>query len=430
MTRTRKAGVVLAVLAAIAVLLCALVFYLVPSDEELAARAAAQLQAALGVKVNVGALHWHLFPVPSVVVENVATLQARPIVVSRLTAYPALGALWQRRIRLDRVEVQSAELPQLSLRQLHGAGAGGAQGWTLDDIPLVRLVARDVTWISRRGIAVVYDGEADFDSGWRPRQAALRRPDFKPETQLTLTRQGDEDRWAVLTTVGGGTAHGEVQLKESPAGRFHLEGKLQPRGIEVASALAAFNRRSVIAGKASGETTLSAQGDNVVGLARSLHTRTAFTLGRSTLLRFDLNKAIRTAGREHAGQTALNAVTGQLDTQNTPEGMVVEYTNVKTSSGAFTASGHGKIANRQIDAEVAVDLVDGLVGVPLKVTGSLDNVKFSVPAGAVAGAAVGTAVLPGIGTALGARIGSTLGRIFGSGPAPPPEKPAGGPRRP
>ncbi|MEO6016762.1 MAG: hypothetical protein ABIP46_05860, partial [Polaromonas sp.] len=313
--RTRKAAVALAVLAGVGALLWALVVYLVPSDEALAAQAATELEVAMGVKVNVGALHWHLFPVPSVVLENVATLQAQPIVVTRLTAYPALGALWQRRIRLDRVEVQGAQLPQLSLRQLHGAGAGNTHGFTLDEVPLARLVVRDVTWISRRGIAVVYDGEADFDAGWRPRQAALRRPDFKPETQLTLTRQGDEDRWAVLTSVGAGTANGEVQLKVSPAGSLQLQGKLQPRGIEVASALAAFNRRSVIAGKASGETTLSAKGDSVVELARSLHTRTAFTMGRSTLLRFDLEKAIHTAGQEHAGQTALNAVTGQLDTQ-------------------------------------------------------------------------------------------------------------------
>jgi hypothetical protein len=52
-------------------------------------------------------------------------------------------------------------------------------------------------------------------------------------------------------------------------------------------------------------------------------------MGKSTLLRFDLDKAVRTAGKEHAGQTPLESITGRLDTQNTPQGMVVTYTGLK-----------------------------------------------------------------------------------------------------
>jgi hypothetical protein len=284
-------------------------------------------------------------------------------------------------------------------------------------------VFRDVTWISRRGIAVVYDGEVDFDPGWRPRKAELRRPGFKPATDLALTRQGQDDRWAARIHVGGGTADGEVRLDFRAGGRMHLEGKLQPKDVEVESMLAAFNRRSIIAGKASGETTLSANGDTVGELARSLHTQTPFTIGKSTLLRFDLDKAVRTAGKEHDGQTPLDSITGRLDTQNTPQGMVVTYTDLKATSGSLTASGQAKVANRRIEAEFAVDLVDGIVGVPLSVSGPLDNVAFAVPKGAIAGAVVGTAVLPGVGTAIGARVGATLGKIFSPGPAPPASAP-------
>ena len=76
---------------------------------------------------------------------------------------------------------------------------------------------------------------------------------------------------------------------------------------------------------------------------------------------------------------------------------------------------------------MAVDLVSGLVGVPLTISGPVSAVKVSVPAGAIAGAAVGTAVLPGIGTAIGARIGATLGNIFGAKPAPGKKPPASAP---
>ena len=99
--------------------------------------------------------------------------------------------------------------------------------------------------------------------------------------------------------------------------------------------------------------------------------------------------------------------------------MVLHVTRIKVSSGALTASGQAHIANQQIKAELAVDLVDGLVGVPLKLSGPLAQVKVSVPSGAVSGAVVGTAVLPVVGTAIGARIGAALEKIFRKEPSGP-----------
>lgn len=387
-----------------------------PTDEELAAKAGAELESRLGVPVKIGALHWSLFPTPAVVVSDAVTEQPQPITIRRLTLHPNIPALMDGRFRLDSAELVGAVVPQLSLRALdkEQQKTGGNPDATL----LERFVFRDVTWITRRGIPVVYDGEIDFDPNWRPRRAEIRRPDFKPATDLVLTRQGEEDRWDARVRVGGGTADGEVQLQTRDNGRMHLDGQLKPRAVEVSSALAAFNRKSVVAGEASGDTALSADGDTFGELAQSLHTRTAFSMGRSTLLRFDLDKAVRSFGKEHEGQTPLDAITGRLDTQNTVQGMVVTYTGLKASSGALTASGDVKIANRRIDAEFAVDLVDGIVGVPLRLTGPLDKVEVSVPKSAVAGAVIGTAVLPGVGTAIGARIGATLGKIFSPDPAP------------
>jgi uncharacterized protein involved in outer membrane biogenesis len=389
---------------------------LLPSDEELAAKASVELEARLGVPVAVGSVDWGLFPVPTVVVQDVATRQTPPITLKKLTVHPSLPALLDGRLQLDRAELDGAVLPQLSLRALD-KGSAVNQGKS-DATVLDRLVFRDVTWISRRGMAVVFEGEADFDPAWRPRQAHLRRPGVSPATDLKLTRQGQEDRWTTQIRIGGGTADGEVEIKTRDKGRLRLEGTLKPQGVEVASALAAFNRRSVISGEASGNTALLADGDTVGELAQTLHTKTLFSMRGARLLRFDLDKAVRSLGKDYAGQTPLDSVTGQMDTQNTPQGMVVTYTGVKATSGALTASGQARIANRQIESEFAVDLVDGVIGVPLKVSGPFEDVKVSAPPGAVAGAAVGTVVLPGVGTAIGARIGATLGKIFSPDPAP------------
>jgi hypothetical protein len=68
-----------------------------------------------------------------------------------------------------------------------------------------------------------------------------------------------------------------------------------------------------------------------------------------------------------------------------------------------------------------------VVGVPLKVSGSLDDPTLSLTGGALTGAAVGTAVLPGVGTAIGARIGQQVERLFGGDDKKTPPK---GPRAP
>ena len=387
---------------------------LVPSDEELAVQAAAELQGRLGVPVRIGSLRWQLMPVPAVVLRDVSSEQAQAITVKQLTAYPDLRSLLDGRLKLYRADLEGAVLPQLALRELNKAPDAANLGAAA--IPLERLVFRDVTWISRFGRPLVVEGEVEFDPNWRPREAQLRRPEVKPITDLTLTRQGQEDRWTTRINLGGGTAHGEVELQTRAKGRLHLAGTLQPRDVEVAAAMAAFGRHSVVSGKASGETALSADGDTVGELAQSLHTKTSFAMGRDTLLRMDVQKTVRSLGKERSGQTPLDSVTGQLDTQNTPKGMVVSITGIRASSGALTASGKARIANRQIDAEFAVDLVDGLVGVPLQLSGPLEKVEVSVPRSAIAGAVIGTAVLPGVGTAIGARIGATLGKIFSAEP--------------
>ena len=160
-----------------------------------------------------------------------------------------------------------------------------------------------------------------------------------------------------------------------------------------------------------------ARGASLGELAQSLRTNTTFTMGPSVLLRFDLDKAIRSVGTEHAGVTPLDGISGQIDTQNTPQGVVVGFSRLKTSSGVLSASGKARLANRQIEAELAVGLVGGLVDVPLMISGPVDKVRVSVTASTLAGAAAGTAVLPGVGTAAGAQIGLAIGKLLGSRPA-------------
>lgn len=100
-----------------------------------------------------------------------------------------------------------------------------------------------------------------------------------------------------------------------------------------------------------------------------------------------------------------------MNTQTTPQGIVVNFKVIKARSGKLSVSGDATLANRRIEAELAVDLVDDIVGVLLVISGPTGNVQLSVSKGAVAGAVVGTALLPSVGTAIWARMGAAIGKF-------------------
>lgn len=386
----------------------------VPDDDQLTQRVIAQAEERLGVKVTVGTAHLKLWPQPELVLEDARTVQPQPISIKRLVARAQFMPLLHGRLELEDVQVDGAVLPQLSLGGLRvrPAAAGG------EAVQVSRLEFRDVVWITRHGVPLEFEGKALFEPGFLLREAQVERSGVKPATRLVLTPLSSE-HWKVQLQVGGGTADGEVALKTAADGSLALSGQLAPRNIDVAAALTSFKRHSALQGKASGQTTLSASGRSVGDLARSLHTRTMFSVAGPTLLHIDVDKAIRSFGQDRAGQTALLSLAGQMDTQNTVDGMVVRYTGLQAKGQTFSASGQGTIANRQVNGELTVDLAGGLVGVPLKVSGPLAHPQVSVPAGAVAGATagavIGTAVLPGIGTAIGASVGAAVGKLFGGG---------------
>lgn len=398
---------------------------LLPNDGELAAEVGARFQKASGIGLKVGSAHWSFRPSPVVVLGELATDQAAPISVRRVVIQPRLTALWRRSIAVESLEIEGAVLPRASVRAFRGrwnADAAGATGvvlgvaLALSERPLERLRLRDVVWIDRREIALAYDADVRFDDGWRPREAELQRSGLTPPARLRLEREGDEDRWRTSIDVGGGTWNGRTELHAlDAAGRLRLTAELEPREVDVTALARSFGRRAPVVGKLNGQTTVDAEGADLGELLRRLHTRTRFSIAPATLSGFDLARAVSSAGVSRGGRTVLDSLSGTLDTQASEEGVVLRYSAVKARSGVLSASGSATVLNRRLDGEAAVDLVDGMVGVPLKLGGTLDAPELSLTGGALTGAAVGSAVLPGVGTALGARIGQQVERLFGDG---------------
>jgi hypothetical protein len=393
-----------------------------PSDEEVAARIAEGFEKRFGVGLKIGGAHWALWPSPVLVLSDLATEQPRPVTLRRITVQLKLRELLRRVVAIDEVEIESLVLPRESVRAFRGKGPKPKEGghivalpapWTLAPVPLEKLRWRDLAWIDRRGIALAYDGEISFDAGWRPRQARIERAGVSPPARLRLDRAAGQDRWRTRIDIGGGTANGVAWFETLPGDLLRVSAELEPRQVDIEGMVQAFGRRSAVAGKVSGQSALVAETGEVGALLRSLRTRTTFSVQPATLTRLDLAKAVTTAGISRGGTTPLDELTGVLDTQGTEDGVVMRYTGLKARSGVLTASGSLRLFNRKLDGEIAVDLVDGVVGMPLKIGGTMSEPEVSLTGGALAGAAVGTALLPGVGTAIGARAGQQIERLFG-----------------
>jgi len=407
MKRRQEWALGLGIPAAVLVAASLAVAWWLPTDEELAARLTAEAEERLGVRVAIGSLHWALLPRPVVVVTDFRTRQSKPLVIGKLTAHLKARALLRRKLVFERIDVEDAVFPRNSMRAFSGT-PGARKPDAGDGVVLEHLVFRNLTWVSHSGIAVIYDGEVEFDAHWRPRHAELRRPGISPPFKLTLKREGDADRWQARIHVGGGTLHGNAALKSAAGGAMRLSGQLTPTDIEVASAASSFNQRSGVGGKASGRTVLSAAGKTAGELARSLHTRTVFSVNPATILRFDLEKAIGTLGKEHDGQTALQELTGQLDTQNTDEGLRATYTGLKARAGKRRAAGEATIYKRQVEARGTLYLAEGAIGAPFTVSGPVSKPKVSVPPASYAAAVVSALRITGTGARTGARTGDAV----------------------
>jgi len=232
-----------------------------------------------------------------------------------------------------------------------------------------------------------------------------------------LLRQGND--WTVAMAVGGGTIKGTVQLQPAPkaGAAFSLKGQLETRAVEVAAV--ASTAPPVLSGRLDASTTLSARTASLGALADVLQTQSKFTVRNAVVHGIDLEKAVKTVGLSRGGQTPLDTLAGQVNTQ----GRTVHLTNLVASSGVLSASGNVTVApSRALNGRVSVDLAAAALGsavaVHMAVGGTLDAPEVTLTRGALIGAAIGTVVMPGVGTGAGAslgdKVGSGLKKLFGN----------------
>ena len=441
----------------LALLFAALVFGLHRwvSTDDFRQRVALQASATLGVPVTLGDVSVDVWPVPAVALNNIQVQSSPAITVGRIEARPKWQPLLQGQLVVATLIVRQAVLPQLGLDAVLQAMqtlskkkllAPVSIGPELDlnteksvirvsDASLARSLSGpaamewlprrtlldDVTWVSAAGTATAFDGQALLgDDGW-PDSASVKlirgnlqglRAELKRQSSVEKT---DAFQWALRMDVGGGTVTGPVKLQapSTNAGRnWQVTAQLQTQGVEVAALTAP---SKTLSGLLDANSNLDARAATTAALAEALQTGTTFTMRNAVLHGIDLAKAVKTVGLNRGGETRLDTLSGQINTQ----GRAAQLSKLVASSGALSASGQVDISSsKALSGRINVDLADGsklgkalggAVGVPLAVGGTVAAPEVTLERSALIGGLLGTLIAPGAGTGAGFKLGGKLG---------------------
>lgn len=409
------------------------------STDDFRQRVEREASAALGVPVALDRVAVDVWPLPAVALSGISIKSKPPLTLERLEVRPRWQPLLTGKLAVATLLVRKAVLPQQGIdavllllqkkktpAQAAAAPSAPPGQASMDWLPR-RTVLDEVTWISAAGARTTVNAEAALGDDGLPDSVSLKL--IKGNLQgleAHLKREEPKagaagDEWALRVDVGGGKVEGKLGLKKVPAAaareELELQGKLQTRDVEV-SALTAPSKS--LTGRLEASTTLHARAATTGALVEALQSQTTFTVRDAVIHGLDLAKAVKTIGLSRGGQTALDTLAGQVNTQ----GKSAQLTNLVASSGALSATGNvaispAKVLSGRVSVNVAGDsklgsAIGGAVGVPLTVGGTLDNPEVTLSRSALLGAAIGTALLPGVGTGAGANLGDRVGEGFRS----------------
>lgn len=280
-----------------------------------------------------------------------------------------------------------------------------------------RTLLDDVTWVSAAGTAMALDGQALLGDDGLLDSASVKlirgnlqglRAELKRQSHAEKTKL---HAWALHMDVGGGSVTGlvNVQAPSANAGsNWQVSAQLQTQGVELAALTAP---GKTLSGLLDATSTLDARAATTAALAEALQTSTTFSVRHAVLHGIDLTKAVKTVGLNRGGETRLDTLTGQINTQ----GRSAQLSKLVASSGALSASGQVDISStKTLSGRINVDLAEGsklgkALGVPLVVGGTVAAPEVTLERSALVGGLLGTLVLPGVGTVGGFKLGGKVG---------------------
>ena len=410
-------------------------------------RAEREATQALGVALTLGRIGLDWWPLPALAVSEITLKTRPPITVGRLEVRPNVSGLLQGRLAVSTVIVRQAVVAQkgvdavLEALQKKKLLAQSNRDLEPDKassfaILLSHVVLDDVSWQGLQGESLTVNAEAWLGADALPDKAQLTlvQSRFKGlgdlrGTEVNLKRDGPlfavavELKGGVEKPVKRGNLKGQIELQlpasggvagKPPANHAVMKGQLKTTGLDLSLVGGDTGKQPLLSGQLDAQTSLSASAASAGKLLDALQTQSTFTARNASVHGIDLAKAVRTVGLSRGGETRLDVLAGQINTQ----GKAVQLNNLVASSGVLSANGNVAVApNRSLSGRVNVDLgsnllptaAKGAVGVPLQVGGTLDAPEVTLTRAAMIGAAIGTVILPGAGTGAGASLGDKVG---------------------
>jgi len=393
----------------------------------------------LGRSIRVGRLYFALIPRPQLVVEDVAD-EKRTLRVGQVRAMPAVGSLFSERIVLRQLRLRDIHIEAEALRFL----VARRQAPGPSDLVVQRI---------RIDNATLHAGQASFDD---IQAEILIRPDGRPQRidatldgkrlrlqvlptstgALQIAIQGHDwsppfgpsvrfehveatallepnrlEAWNVQVRIGGGSAFGFVSARWTPA--WTVTGEFSLRDIALTSLLTRDEAVPAIEGRLQATPRFVMRARQADKLLGRMELASDFVVRDAIVRKFDLEAAARSgspAGK--AGPiTRFDRIAGHLAFRRGQ----FQFSELEAHSGVLVATGSVAIgADRSLNGRVDAQIrnTGGLLAIPLRVSGSLDDPRITPTTGAMAGAVIGSALLPGAGTAMGAKVGQLAEDFF------------------
>lgn len=404
--------------------------FIVPLDG-LAPRIEAPAAQALGLPVRIGGVRLHLLPLPHAGLRDIEIGKGE-IRIASVSAWPDWSLLIRGTPALSRVSVDDVELRDSALPRLTAAGKPG--GGTAGPLPALIEVKR-LRPILRGKAAGEWNARILLDPAGRPDSIRLRNggleitldpaqrgrwpvsvsardwklPVGPAFTVAELSARGTLDAKsfdlpAIRGVIHGGRLGGKLRLLH--AGPARLEGGLQIEGLDLATLAREAGAKQGVSGRFSADSILSGQAVSLAALGVAARIEGRFNVAGGAVQGIDLASAARNVllGGQSGGETRFDELRGRFQAQAAG----IRLRELHASSGVIEAKGNVDIgAGGALSGTVDVDLrsTRGFVGIPLALTGTVNDPGVRPTRGSAIGAAVGTVVLPGVGTSLGASVG-------------------------
>lgn len=209
--------------------------------------------------------------------------------------------------------------------------------------------------------------------------------------------------------LAGGTLTGAMTLLPATS-IFRFD--LSPQGVNPQAIVRAVDNSLVLSGTLSGTIKGSINLDHLTDFPQKSNIDGTFDITQGELG----ESRLVTAVNSNIPKTEENRIKFEHISSNLlVDDSGYHFSKLQIIASVFNAEGDLNIsANEQLDGVLEADLkgMAGLISLPLRVTGSLDNPTVRPTGGVVAGAAIGTALLGPVGTAIGIRAGSLIDRAW------------------